>query len=724
MICGQLFSSHPPQAGLNLYKNRNFPLKSSIMSQTHYRNCNLCEAMCGLEIKLENGQITSIAGDKQDPFSRGHICPKAVALKDVYEDPNRLKTPVKRTAQGWQPISWEEAIDAVVEGIQSTQAKYGHNAVALYQGNPSIHNLGTTLNSPAFAKSLRSKNLYSATSTDQLPHHYASWQLFGHPLLIPIPDIDRTQFMLIIGGNPIASNGSMMTVPDVAARLKAIQKRGGKIVVVDPRRTETAEKADVHHFIRPNADVLLLLAMIQTLFAEGLINLGHLAEFTDGVEELRSATAFYTPEKVAAATGIAAKDIRQLARDFAQAESAVCYGRVGVSTQVYGGLCQWLISAINILTGNLDRAGGAMFTQPAVDFIARGRYEQKFRRWHSRVRGLPESLGELPVAALAEEMLTPGEGQIRTLITSCGNPVLSTPNGTQLEKALASLDFMVSIDIYINETTRHAHIILPPATGLEVPHYDLTFHVLAVRNTAKYSPPLFEKAPEARHDYEIYQELTHRLNGNTEVFQAEPPEVKLNLGLMFGPYGLSLDQLKELPHGVDLGPLQPCLPQRLFVPGKRIPLAPAALLQDLTRANELLADNSPSQDFPFLLIGRRHLRDNNSWMHNSTRLMRGRNRCTLHMHPTDALHLGLENQQTVKVSSRVGEIELPIEISADIMPGVVCMPHGYGHAREGVELDVARQYAGVSINDLTDEFVLDELTGNAAFSGVRVRVAN
>ena len=692
------------------------------MSQIHYRNCNLCEAMCGLEIKLENGQITSIAGDKQDPFSRGHICPKAVALKDIYEDPNRLKTPVKRTAQGWQKISWEEAMHAVVEGIQSTQAAYGQNAVALYQGNPSIHNLGTTLNSPAFAKSLRSKNLYSATSTDQLPHHYASWQLFGHPLLIPIPDIDRTQFMLIIGGNPIASNGSMMTVPDVAARLKAIQKRGGKIVVIDPRRTETAEKADVHHFIRPNADVLLLLAMIQTLFAEGLVKLGHLAEFTDGVEELRNATAFYTPEKVAPATGIAAKDIRQLARDFAQAESAVCYGRMGVSTQVYGGLCQWLISAINILTGNLDRAGGAMFTQPAVDFIARGKYEQKFQRWHSRVRGLPESLGELPVAALAEEILTPGEGQIRTLITSCGNPVLSTPNGTQLEKALANLDFMVSIDIYINETTRHAHIILPPATGLEVPHYDLTFHVLAVRNTAKYSPALFEKAAEARHDYEIYQELAHRLNGNNGIFQAEPPEVKLNLGLMYGPYGLSLDQLNDQPHGVDLGPLQPCLPQRLFIPGKRIPLTPAALLQDLRRANELLADHSSVQDLPFLLIGRRHLRDNNSWMHNSTRLMRGRNRCTLHMHPTDALHLGLENQQTVKVSSRVGEIELPIEISADIMPGVVCMPHGYGHAREGVELDVAKQHAGVSINDLTDEFVLDELTGNAAFSGVRVQV--
>lgn len=694
------------------------------MSQLHYRNCNLCEAMCGLEIKLENGQITSIAGDKNDPFSRGHICPKAVALKDIYEDPNRLKTPMKRTPQGWQAISWPEAMDAVVEGIQSVQQKYGNNAVALYQGNPSIHNLGTTMNSPAFAKSLRSKNLYSATSTDQLPHHYASWQLFGHPLLIPIPDIDHTQFMLIIGGNPIASNGSMMTVPDVAHRLKAIQKRGGKVVVIDPRYTETAEIADLHHFIKPNADVLLLLAMIQVLFAEQKVNLKQLADFTDGVAEIQQASAAYTPERVATATGIPAEAIRQLALDFAAAENAVCYGRVGVSTQVYGGLCQWLINVLNILTGNLDRVGGALFTKPAVDFIARGKYEQRFARWHSRVRGLPEALGELPVAALAEEMLTPGEGQIRALITSCGNPVLSTPNGTQLEKALAGLDFMVSIDIYINETSRHAHIILPPATGLEVPHYDLTFHVLAVRNTAKYSPALFEKSPDARHDYEIYQELAHRLSGNPEPFQAEPPEVKLNLGLMFGPYGLSLDQLIANPHGLDLGPLEPSLPQRLFIPGKRISLAPADLVKDLQRVEVLLSDTQTATEFPFLLIGRRHLRDNNSWMHNAERLMRGRNRCTLQMHPQDAEQLHLQDHQVVKVASRVGEIELPVEISTSIMPGVVSMPHGYGHSRQGVQLDVAKQYAGASINDLTDEYVLDELTGNSAFSGAKVRVTS
>lgn len=694
------------------------------MSQLHYRNCNLCEAMCGLEIKLENGQITSIAGDKNDPFSRGHICPKAVALKDIYEDPNRLKTPMKRTTQGWQAISWAEAMDEVVEGIQSIQQKYGNNAVALYQGNPSIHNLGTTMNSPAFAKSLRSKNLYSATSTDQLPHHYASWQLFGHPLLVPIPDIDHTQFMLIIGGNPIASNGSMMTVPDVAHRLNAIQKRGGKVVVIDPRYTETAEIADLHHFIKPNADVLLLLAMIQVLFGEQRVNLKQLTDFTDGVTEIQEASAAYTPERVATATGIPAEAIRQLALDFAAAESAVCYGRVGVSTQVYGGLCQWLINVLNILTGNLDRVGGALFTKPAVDFIARGKYEQRFARWHSRVRGLPEALGELPVAALAEEMLTPGEGQIRALITSCGNPVLSTPNGTQLEKALAGLDFMVSIDIYINETSRYAHIILPPATGLEVPHYDLTFHVLAVRNTAKYSPALFEKSPEARHDYEIYQELAHRLSGNPEPFQAELPEEKLNLGLMFGPYGLSLDQLIANPHGLDLGPLEPSLPQRLFIPGKRIPLAPADLVKDLQRVEALLSDTQAATDFPFLLIGRRHLRDNNSWMHNAERLMRGRNRCTLQMHPQDAEQLHLQNHQVVKVSSRVGEIELPLEISTSIMPGVVSMPHGYGHARQGVQLDVAKQYAGASINDLTDEYVLDELTGNSAFSGAKVRVTS
>ncbi|MFN3852643.1 MAG: molybdopterin oxidoreductase family protein [Spirosomataceae bacterium] len=702
------------------------------MTKTHYRTCNLCEAICGLEIKVEDGVVKSIVGDKNDPFSRGHICPKAVALKDIYEDPNRLKFPVKRTQDGWQQISWDEAFETVTSKIKEIQEKYGNNAVAMYQGNPSIHNLGTTMNSPTFAKSLKTKNHFSATSTDQLPHHFASWLMFGHPMLLPVPDIDHTDYMLIIGGNPIASNGSMMTVPDVANRLKAIQKRGGKFVVIDPRRTETAEKADEHFFINPSSDVFLLLAMIHTIFSQNLVQMGRLAEFTDGIEVIEEISKAYSPEAVSKQTGIAAEEIIRITKEFCAAKSAVCYGRVGVSTQAFGGVSQWLINVINILTGNFDSQGGAMFTLPAVDFIGRGKPDNRFARWRSRVRGLPEFLGELPVAVLAEEILTEGEGQIKCMITSCGNPVLSTPNGGQLDKALEQLEFMVAIDIYINETTRHADIILPPATGLEVSHYDLTFHALAVRNTAKYSEPLFDKAEGAKYDYEIYQELAHRMqtplsSGKVEggeVFTSTPPEEKLNLGLMFGPYQLSLEKLKENPHGIDLGALKPCLPDRLIHENKRINLAPEILVNDLQRVYKSFTNSSLIAEFDFLLIGRRHLRDNNSWMHNSERLVKGPNRCTLMVNPEDAQKLKIVNSQHVKVVSRVGAVELPIEITDEIKEGVVCMPHGYGHGRKGVQLDIATKHAGVSINDLTDDYVLDELTGNAAFSNVAVRIEN
>lgn len=692
---------------------------------THFRTCNLCEAMCGLEIKVENGIVTKIEGDKNDPFSRGHICPKAVALKDIYEDPNRLKFPVKRTENGWQQISWEAAFDEVVSKIKEIQAKNGNNSVAMYQGNPSIHNLGTTMNSPLFAKSLRTKSLFSATSADQLPHHFAAWQMFGHPMLMPIPDIDFTDFMLIIGGNPIASNGSIMSVPDVANRLKAIQKRGGKVVVIDPRFTETAAKADQHFFIRPGSDAFLLLAIIQTLFAENLVDLGRLSDFTDGIEQLKEFSAEFSPEKVEKQTGVSASNIRQLTHDFVEAKSAVCYGRVGVSVQTFGSIAQWLINTINVLTGNLDRTGGAMFTAPAVDFLARAKTDNRFNRWQSRVRGLPEFLGELPVATLAEEILTEGENQIKCLITSCGNPILSTPNGGQLDKAFEKLEYMVAIDIYINESTQHADIILPPATGLEVPHYDMTFHVLAVRNTAKFSEALFSKAEGAKYDWEIYQELAYRMAhpaSSNEGFVSEVPEVKLDVGLQLGPYGLSLQKLKENPHGIDLGALKPCLPNRLFTPEKRINIAPEILVNDIERLRKSLNENGLSTEFDYLLIGRRHLRDNNSWMHNSERLVKGRNRCTLMIHSEDAKNLNLELSSLVKVTSRVGSVEIPIEITDQMMRGVVSMPHGYGHARKGVKLDVATQHAGVSINDLTDELVLDELTGNVAFNNVAVKV--
>ncbi|GJM34197.1 MAG: oxidoreductase [Saprospiraceae bacterium] len=697
-------------------------------SATHYRTCNLCEAMCGLEIQYQDKEVLSIRGDKQDPFSRGHICPKAVALKDIYEDPDRLKYPLRKTANGWEQLDWDTAFDWIVERLQVIEDRYGASAIGVYQGNPNVHNVGTMLTSPTFVRALKTKNRFSATSTDQLPHHLAALAMFGHAMLIPIPDVDRTQFMLIMGANPLVSNGSLMSAPDIAHRLQAIQKRGGKVIVIDPRRTQTAEHADVHHFIRPETDALLLLALVRTILVENLAQPDRLSGFTNGRDQLIELVEAFTPQKVAPICGIAEEKIVALARDFAGAEAAVCYGRIGLSTQSFGTLCQWLINVLNIITGNLDRPGGAMFTLPAVDQVEASRAKGRggaFGRWKSRVRSLPEFGGELPAAAMAEEILTPGEGQIKALVTVAGNPVLSTPNGQQLDAALSQLDFMLSIDIYLNETTRHADIILPPTTGLETPHYDFLFHQLAIRNTAKYSPELFEKEPEQRHDWQIFQALTNRLNKqpHTEI----PPEQMLGFALQNGPYsgeGVNLKKLLNAPHGIDLGPLKPCLPQRLFTQNNCIVLTPSIFVEDLQRLkNQFLEKiNEVDATWPFQLIGRRQLRSNNSWMHNSERMVKGRDRCTLLIHPDDADRLNIANGQKVSIESRVGQIYLPAEISDCMMPGVVSIPHGWGHHHEGIRLSVAQAHAGASINDLTDHLRLDELSGNAAFCGVPVRV--
>ena len=537
-----------------------------------------------------------------------------------------------------------------------------------------------------------------------------------------------------------------MTAPDVSRRLREIRQRGGKVVLVDPRFNETARLVDQHLFIRPGTDVLLLLALLHVVFEENLVRLGQLASFTNGVETIRSLVAGFAPEKVAPITGIEASEIRRLAREFCRAESAVCHGRIGVSTQEFGGVCQWLINVLNVVTGNLDRPGGAMFTLPAFDPVtapeslaARG----SFARWRSRVRKLPEFGGELPVAALAEEILTEGPGQVKALVTFAGNPVLSTPNGREMERALANLEFMVAVDLYINETTRHAHIILPPTTPLEREHYDVAFHLLAVRNITKLSPALFEPSAGALHDWEILLELQTRMKHDGAYGRMKRevirrffgPERLLDLGLRFGPYGdrlnpfskgLNLRKLKKAVHGIDLGPLRPCLPARLQTADKRIELAPEVLVKDVERVKtKLFSDASPNHNGELLLIGRRQLRSNNSWMHNSQRLVKGnpaKPPCTILMHPTDAAHRQLISGKKVMVQSKAGSIVLPLEVSEEMMPGVVSIPHGWGHDLPGTELSVAQQHPGASINDLTDTQAIDELCGTAAFSGTLVTV--
>jgi anaerobic selenocysteine-containing dehydrogenase len=695
--------------------------------KTHYRTCNLCEAMCGLEIKYINKKVLSIKGDKKDFFSNGHICPKATALTDLYLDKDRLKTPVKRTDKGWRSISWEEAFNEVSEKLKAIQKKYGYDAVGVYRGNPNVHNLGLMLYGSPFIKSLRTKQKYSATSVDQLPHHIASLFMFGHQMMIPIPDIDRTDFILIIGGNPAVSNGSMMSAPNFSKRLKAIKKRGGKIVVIDPRFTETAELANKHHFIPPGNDAFLLLAMINTIFNEKLSDKSQLADHIKGWDKLKEQIIEFTPEKMALVIGMTPHDIKILAREFSNASSAVCYGRLGVSTQEFGGLCQWLVNVLNIITGNFDKKGGAMFTLPAIDLVGQANQNGKtgtFNRFQSRVHNLPEFTGEFPVSTLADEILTQGDGQIKSMITIAGNPVLSTPNGKNLQKALASLEFMVAIDLYINESSKYADIILPSTTGLETSHYDLAFHQLAVRNTAKYNTALFNKEEDQKHDWEILNALTERI---TEQKNKMTPEITLNYLLQNGPYKevcSSLKSLKEYPHGIDFGPLKPCIPERLFTHDKKVDLAPEIFIKDLIRLkNKLNASHkNVNGRYPFHLIGRRHLRSNNSWMHNSQRLIKGKERCTLLMHSDDAQLLKLINGQTVTVSSNVGSVKITLEITDNMMPGVVSIPHGWGHSAPGIKMAIAQKHAGVSLNDLTDETQIDRLTGNANFSGTLVNI--
>jgi len=700
---------------------------------THYRACNLCEAMCGLRIETEGERVTSIRGDDDDPFSRGYLCPKATALQHLHEDPDRLRQPLRREGTQWKAIGWDEALDEAAQRLHDVQRRHGRNAVATYQGNPTTHNTGALLFGPAFYRTLGTRSRFSATSVDQLPHMLAAHWMFGHQLLLPVPDVDRTDFLLMLGANPLASNGSLLTAPNLRGRLDALKQRGGTLVVVDPRRSETAARADAHHFIRPGTDALLLLALVNEVLAAPLK--AHVdADAFAGLDEVRALARGFTPESVSAATGLSAPTVRALARAFSSAKTAVCYGRMGTSVQPFGTLCAWLINVLNAVTGNLDRPGGAMFPMPPFDprwlprplSIGPGSYG----RTRSRVRGLPEVGGELPVSVMAEEMLTPGDGQLRALLTFAGNPVLSTPNGRQLDRALAGLDFMVSIDPYLNETTRHAHLILPPPSALERLHFDVVFPMLAVRTVAKHADALFDPGPDARHDWQLLVGLGKRLDAlrggglkqrlTWAALERLGPKRLLDLGLRLGArggrWGLSLKQVAAATHGLDLGPLEPALRRRLQTKSGRVELCPALAAADVARLERAQASDG------LVLINRRHTRDCNSWLHNVPKLVSGADRCTLLMHPTDAEARGLETGAAVTVSSRVGAVTVPVHVSDEVMPGVVSLPHGYGHGRDGVRLQVAAAHPGASVNDLSDDQRVDVLSGNAALSGVPVEV--
>ncbi len=736
------------------------------MTRTVIRTCPLCEATCGLRIELDDAdQVASVRGDTEDVFSGGYLCPKGATLGELEADPDRLTAPRVRRDGQLVEAGWQEAFEEVASRLQAIQAEHGPDAVAVYLGNPNVHNLAGQLYVRPLLKALRTTNLYSASSVDQLPKHISSGYLFGAPWAIPVPDLDRTDLLVVLGANPRVSNGSLMTAPDLPGRLTALRRRGGRLVVVDPARTRTAERADLHLAVRPGTDALLLFAVVHTLAEEGLIDVGdHLRDHVQGVDEVVALAAPFAPERVAPACGIEAGAIRSLARELAEAERAVVYGRLGTTTVAFGTTTSWLVDVVNVLTGNLDRPGGAMFPLPAHHRAPRRPF--RHARRHSRVRGLPEAIGEFPVATLTDEIVTPGQGQVRALITIAGNPVVSTPDAARLGAAIAGLDLVVAVDPYVTATSRHADVVLPPPRILQRSHYDLAFSGLAIRNVANHSPaavPLDEGQPD---EWEILLTLAAIALGQSppidvdaadafvlhqalESVVADPsarlatrdvdelrthladrrgPERLLDLLLRAGPYGdgfgtheggLSLAELEAHPHGIDLGPLRPQVPEVVTTDSGRIELAPEPLVADVARLERHLDDTVGDG---LVLIGRRHLRTNNSWSHNVAGLAKGQQLCTLQIHPDDAAERGLTDGTEVVVRSTVGQVTVPVEVTDALRRGVVSLPHGFGHDLDGVELTVARRAGGANSNLLADRQLVDPVSGNAVLNGLPVEV--
>ena len=743
------------------------------MTRIEYRTCHLCEATCGLELHLDGRDITLVRGDRDDVFSHGYLCPKGTALKQLEADPDRIRCPRVRTEDGWRDVSWDDAFEAIDAGLTPIRERYGADAVAVYLGNPGAHNLASLVYNRVLLQSARTTNVYSASTVDQMPKQVSAGLMFGTALSIPVPDVDRTDYLLMLGANPFASNGSLMTAPDIPRRLRALRARGGRLVVVDPRRTKTAEEADEHLAILPGTDALFLFAIVHTLFEDGRVDLGSAAPYVEGVNTVQELARPFAPERVGPVCGIDPDTIRRIARELASAPTAAVYGRIGTCTQEFGTLASWLVDVVNTCTGNLDRAGGAMFAEPAAGSAntsgtpGRGR-GVRFGRRRSRVRDLPEFFGELPVVALAEEIETPGEGQVRALVTIAGNPAVSTPDAARLERSLASLDFMVSIDIYVNETTRHANVILPPEAELARGHYDLALYNLAIHNVANYSPPLVDLEPgevpewrtmlrlagvlggqgphadiDALDDFVVgglVQKAVARSGSNVEGRDADEliktlsvrrgPERVLDFMVRTGPYGdgfgadadgLSLDTLEANPHGVDLGPLQPRLPELLRTESGKIELAPKECVDDVARLRSVL-DRGREHD-SLVLVGRRDLRSNNSWMHNLEVLVKGKARCTVHVNPIDAARLGVVDGADVRVHSTSGEITLLAQVTDAVREGVVSIPHGWGHGIEGVEMTTAARHAGANSNVLARSDLYDPLSGNAVLNGIPVELS-
>ncbi len=690
------------------------------MTTIHAKTCHICEANCGILVEMDERRAVSIKGNPDHVLSEGYICPKATAIPDIQDDPDRLRKPQKKTKNGWQEIDWDTAFSEI--GQLFADIVSGPKVPALYLGNPGTHDYSKTTQVRNFIKATGVEGIYSASTLDQLPHMITQKWVYGHNAMFPVADIDRSQYMLIVGGNPLASNGSLWTVPNVRNRIKRMQERGGKLVVVDPRKTETAKIADQHHFIRPGSDTAFFLGLLISLKNANLVSPKHLSGMLDdGWAEAWNAIEKFDIETLSNHCGVSIESMHEIALEIGSGKPAIVYGRMGVSVQTFGTVNQWLIQLLNIATGNLDREGGVLFGKPAIDPVANAG-TGSYGRYSTRLKNSPEVLGELPTVELADEILTEGEGQIGALITVAGNPVISAPAGQQIDTALESLDLLVSIDMYVTETSRHADYILPPCGPLENDHYPLLLAPMAVRNFAAYSPALLERAEDERKDWEIIAGLTAAINHAMGKDTPEPvhPQVALDAMLKASSYDLSLKQLKESPNGIDLGPLFPQLPERLCTPDKKIHCAPEECMKDLER---FATDLANTQIPEITLIGRRHVRSNNSWLHNSRRLVKGPDRCTLMLHPDDAKNYNIQSDDMVRVSNHIGQVEIVAEVTDDVMKGVVSIPHGYGHARKGTKLSIAAERPGVSINDLTDPAEKDPLSGNAVLNGIPVQIS-
>lgn len=689
------------------------------MSQVHARTCHICEANCGLLVEVEGREILSIKGNPDHVLSRGHICPKGTAIADLQDDPDRLHKPLKKVDGQWQEIGWETAFQEIA--VKLKDLKQAFAKPAMYMGNPSAHDYGISTQVSTLRRAMGLKNIYSASTLDQIPHHVVQYHMYGHVSLAAVPDIDRCQYLLIIGGNPAASNGSIWTVPDFKKRVKEMQARDGKLVAIDPRRTETAKLADAHHFVKPGTDTALFIGILKAVFDGGLVDISRLeAIMDDSWGAIEPAVAGFDMDALSAHCGISVEDMRDMAAQLGADQPAAIYGRMGVSVCEFGTLNQWLIQVINIATGNLDREGGTMVPEPALDtinLVGRGSV-----RKIETVRGeMPVIMGELPTITLADEILREDEERIRSLFVITGNPVLSSPDGAKLDRALEKLDLMVSFDMYVTETSRHADYILPPCGPLEKDHYPFFFGPLAVRNYASYSPAIFEIQDGEKADWEIIAELAREIlatDGQDAPNIREPRDVLDNM-LQSSPAGLTLAEVEAAPNGIDLGPLRPCMADRLMTEDKVIQCAHPDFLAELQRFGGSLGDMRSDM---LRLIGRRHVRSNNSWLHNSKRLLKGPERCTLMIHPDDAVERGLSDGDMAAVESRVNNVEIVVEVTDDVMPGVVSIPHGFGHGREGVGLSVAASKPGVSLNDLTDPTSFDPLSGNAVLNATPVTV--